>query len=268
VNPTRVWPTAPSSRSRTCISPFLIALSIAFSFGLLLVSPPSAATGARASRNAQRQPLGSLSAIGQVYVNDAPAPSESTVFPGDVVRTTESSAATFSMSGKGVFKIAPQTVVFFAGEPRYVAELRSGTVVMTSFAGATDITMKVSNFVVAPVVQAERSTTKIERESDGSYMITCVDGSVGLIPLQGTAGRVLGPGQSVVISSNGELNLGESPAGAAPPTIPANTNPPVQKSKRKEWIILGLLGGGAAIGAAAAAASSSGGSKPVSPSSP
>lgn len=244
---------------------------------LLLFASPALA-GNRSLQQAQpHQALGSLTATGPVYVNGAPAPAESTIFSGDVLSTAEGASATFTISGKGSYKVGPLSQVAFAGDPQYVAELKLGTVVMSSFAGATEVTIRAGNFIVGPVIQTEKSASKIERESNGSFTIVCLDGSVGLVPLEGTTGRVLQARQSVAILTNGELDLTReasapaAPAAAQTAATPAQTapqpEPTVQSNDRKKWAILALVGGGAAVGIAVAA-SSHGGAPPVSPAAP
>ncbi|MGH9682779.1 MAG: hypothetical protein ACRD4S_04105 [Candidatus Acidiferrales bacterium] len=244
---------------------------------LLLFASPALA-GNRSLRQAQpHQVLGSLTATGPVYVNGSPAPPESTIFSGDVLSTADGASATFTISGKGSYKIGPLSQLAFTGDPQYVAELKLGTVVMSSFAGATEVTIRAGNFIVGPVIQTEKSASKIEREPDGSFTIVCLDGSVGLVPLEGTTGRVLQARQSVAILTNGELDLTREATAQTPPaataqttTAPAQTAPqpePTVQSNNRKWLILALVGGGAAAGIAVAA-SSHGGAPPVSPSAP
>lgn len=219
-----------------------------------------AATVCASPRGQGHQPLGSLSAAGNVYINGRLAPAESTIFSGDAVLTSESGTATFTTSGKGSIKLAPSTHVVFAGDPRYLAELTSGSVVMTSFAGATELSMKVGNFAVSPVVQTEQSSTKIEKTDFGAFDIACLDGTVGVIPLEGVTGQVLRTGQTIEISPGGELGTPQEASNAA------GAQPTVKKKKRTAWIIL-AAGGGAAAAAAAALAASGGHGHPISPSS-
>jgi ferric-dicitrate binding protein FerR (iron transport regulator) len=232
-----------------------------FGIGITLASFLFTAAAAQAApRPQEREALGSLSTAGNVYVNGSLAPSESTIFSGDTVLSSESGTATFTISGKGSVKIAPQTHIIFAGDPRYLVELTAGSIVMTSFAGATELSLKTGNFVVAPVIQTQESSSRIEKTAAGSFVIACLDGSIGVIPLQGVTGQVLRTGQTVEISSTGELG---TPQEASPP--PAN-QAAVPKKKNTEWIILAAaVGGGAA--AAAAIAASGGHGQSISPSS-
>jgi hypothetical protein len=228
-----------------------------------------------AERRAQApQSIGSISSIGPVSINGAPASGEATIFAGDSVKTGATGTAVFSLSGKGSFKLAPNSDMSFAPDPRYSAELRAGTVIMTSFGGATDISVRAGSFVIAPVIQAQQSASKIERHADGSFTISCLDGSVGLIPLEGATGRVLQAGQLANLLPSGQLEAGPSaeptaatPVDTGPPQAPA---PPVSvhgNSKKNEYILLGLAGGGAVI-IAAALAGRGHGSSSISPSTP
>jgi len=223
-----------------------------------------------ASQEQTKQPLGSLSAVGQVYVGNTVAPSQSTIFTGDAVRTDPMSTATFTMSGKGSFAIAAGSQLVFAGTQQYVAELKSGIVVMSSESGTAGINLRTGSYVVVAVTRGESTTGKIESAADGSFLISCSEGSIGVVPLQGPpTGTFLQPGQSVTISPQGELS---SPTGAAAAstTTPGTSNPPPPsptKNSHTAWIILGIAGGAGAA-AAAAAAAGHGGSSTVSTSSP
>ena len=228
--------------------------------GMIAVAGLGTAQGGTASRGQEKEALGSLSSAGNVYVNGSLVPAESTIFPGDTILTSDSGTATFTVSGKGSLKLSPDTHLVFANEPRFLAELTSGTAVMTSFAGATELSLKVGNFVVAPLIQTEQSSSRIEKTANGSFVIACVDGSVGVIPLQGTTGQVLRIGQTVQISPEGELSAPQETS-----TQPA-AQTPAKKPKRNEWIILGVAGAGAA-GIAAAVAGRGGHGPAVSPSS-
>jgi len=221
----------------------------------------------------QQEALGSLSSAGDVFVNAMPAPSEATIFPKDVVRTGDNGNATFTLSGKGFLKLSPNSQLAFEGDPRYLAELQSGTVVMDSFGGTTDITLRTGNFVVSPVVATEKSASRIEKAAGGSFTLYCLDGSISLIPLQGATGRVLQANQFVTISSDGNLGLVQEVSAAQPPAAlsPSSGQAPTVQKSHKGLIILGIAGAGAAVGIGAAAAShggSSGNSQAVSPSSP
>ena len=256
--------------------------------GLLCAVPLVGAP--RAARKAQNQALGSVTTVGSVSINGVPAPTDLTIFPGDTLKTNDMGSAAFSVSGKGSFKILSNSEVVFPPDPRYSAELKAGSVVMNSFNGATDVSLRVGNYVVAPVIEAQQSTSQVVRHADGSFTITCLEGSVGMIPLEGATGRVLQSGESINILPSGELDIAKV-SGAAPGTVPKqpptpeNTPspaeqasatqpppeapvPPVQhKDKTKEYILIGVIAGGA-VGIAAGVAGAGHGHSSVSPSTP
>ena len=256
----------------------------------LLCALPLMAGAPRAARKAQNQALGSMTTVGPVFINGVPAPADLTIFPGDALKTNDLGSAAFSVSGKGSFKILSNSEVVFPPDPRYTAELKAGSVVMNSFNGATDISLRVGNYVVAPVIEAQQSTAQVVRHADGSYAVSCLEGSVGLIPLEGATGRVLQSGESVNILSSGELEIAKVP-GAVPGTAPtrtptpeptpspaekvSTTQPPPEapvpavqhKDKTKEYILIGVIAGGA-VGIAAGVAGAGHGHSSVSPSTP
>jgi hypothetical protein len=228
---------------------------------LQLLLFPVVAQGRAASQDQERQPLGSLSSVGQVYVNNSSAPAESTIFTGDALRTEEAGVATFSTSGKGSLKITSHSQVVFAGTPQYVAELKSGIVVMGSLSGATGVSLRAGNFVVVAVAEGEQSTSKIESAADGSFSVTCLQGSVGVLPIEGANGLFLQAGQTLTISPHGELSaVKEAPAPATTPT-PGTA---AKKNNHAGWIALAVVGGGG-VGVAAALAGHSSSGQSISP---
>ena len=254
----------------------------------LLGALPLMAGGPRAARKAQNQALGSVTTVGPVTINGVPAPADLTIFPGDTLKTGDMGSAAFSISGKGSFKLLSNSEIVFPPDPRYTAELKAGSVVMNSFNGATDVSLRVGNYVVAPVIQAQQSTSQVVRHADGSFTVTCLEGSVGLIPLEGATGRVLQSGESVNILPSGELDIAKVPGAAATAPIqtptsetpsPAEkvsaTQPPPEapvpavqhKDKTKEYILIGVIAGGA-VGIAAGVAGAGHGKAAVSPSTP
>src|SRR5256885_12027973 len=225
---------------------------------LLLIVPCATPAGPRvsAAKRAQQtqqapaqapQSIGSISSTESVSINGAPAPPDATIFPGDTVSTGANGTATVSISGKGAIKLASNSEIYFAPDPRYTGELKAGTAVLNSFGGATDISVRAGTYVVAPVIQSQQSASKIERQTDGSFTISCLDGSVGLIPLEGATGRVLQSGQAVKLLVSGQLEAavpGEATPGTPTETTPPATPPVQAKSKKNEYIILGLAGPG------------------------
>lgn len=232
----------------------------------------------RLAQEQQAQALGSLSKVGDVYVNDSPAPAESTIFMGDKLRTGEDGVASFTVSGRGTLKFSPNSLAVFASTEQYLAELKSGSAVVSSLIGPGGLALRVGDFIVVPAVQGQQTTARVERAMDGSSSVACLEGSASVVSLQGASGQLLQAGQALRISQAGQLianpSLLPNPSEPAKPAQPepSEPNPPPtpsanRKGSRKGWIILGVAGGGAAI-ALAAAAASGGGHQPVSPSSP
>lgn len=257
---------ARSSVSRRILSNFWRSTLAAAVASLLFFTPffapvaNASGNGSHASSSRQdREPLGSLTTVGTVYINGAPAPAEVTVFAGDTVLTSDTGSATFTMSGKGSLKLSPQTHLSFTADARYLAELTTGTVVMTSFAGSTDVTLKMGGYVMAPVIQTEESSSRIDGTANGGFVVSCLTGSVGVVPVEGANGQVLRVGQTVTISASGELGTPQQAS------TPVATNTPVKKSTNSHttYIILGVAGAGAA--GAAAALAGHGHSSSVSP---
>ena len=240
-------------------------LALVLFLALQFVLFPALTYGRATSQDQQKQALGSLSSVGEVYVNDALAPAESTIFSGDTLRTGVAGTATFVTSGKGSFKITSRSQIVFAGTLQFVAELKSGTVVMSSLSGPSGINLRAGNFVVVAVTQGDQSTSKIESAADGSFLVTCVEGSVGVLPLGGPNGLFLQVGQSVTITAQGELSAANAPV-PPPSTSPQPTPPTAQKKSYAGWIILAAAGAGGA-GAVAALAGHKG-SPPISPATP
>lgn len=241
------------NRTKSLVKPisWLSALFMAFT---ALSSP---AHGQAASPDPQRQSLGSLNTSGEVFVNEAKAPSEVTIFSGDVVRTGDNGTAILASTANNSFEIARQSQVAFAGDSRYFAEIKSGAVSVKSMGGGAGAVLRVGNFVVVPTNRDERTAVTATSAADGSFLLTCVAGNTGVVPLQQGQGVFLQAGQSARISPQGELAAVETPTGGPAKTAGKNN---------KLWLYLGLAGAGVAGGVGAAIASQ--GHAPISPSAP
>jgi hypothetical protein len=227
---------------------------------------PAPADARAASGAQEKQPLGALSSVGQVYVGNSVVPAESTIFAGDTLRTGDMATATFTVSGKGSYEIVSQSQLVFTGSQQYVAELKSGTVVMSSVSGTSGINLRAGNFVVVAVTQGEQSTSKIDSAADGSFLVTSTEGSVGVVPLQGPPNGVfLQKGQSVIISPQGELSAPATGVLLNTETEAPSQTPTAVKKSHTGWIILGVAAAGG-VGAAVALAGHKS-SSTVSPSS-
>lgn len=210
----------------------------------------------------EKQPLGSLTSVGETYVNDSAAPVEITIFSGDRVRVGASGSATFNMNGKGWLKLSPRSQVLFSGKYEYTAELEAGAVVMNSVSGPNGFTLRIGNDVVVASTKERQALASIDRAPDGSFLVTCSEGPVGVLTLLGASGQFLQVGQSVSVAPNGELFPVEQQASTS---AAAKSAAVVKKrgSSRKVWGFLGLAAAAGAAGAAAALSHHGGGSQTV-----
>src|SRR2546426_11382320 len=241
--------------------------SLTISIGLvqlvvLLLLLPALSRAQVLQQEKEREPLGSLTSIGEAYVNDSQAPAEITIFSGDRVRTGESGSATFNMSGKGSLKLSPRSQVLFPGKYEYTAELEAGAVVMNSVNGPNGFTLRIGNDVVVASTKERQALASIDRAPDGSFLVTCSEGPVGVLTLLGASGQFLQVGQSVSVAPNGELFPVEQQASTSAAAKSASV---VKKrgSSRKVWGFLGLAAAAGAAGAAAALSHHGGGSQTV-----
>jgi hypothetical protein len=220
---------------------------------LVLYALPIPSYGSGPQQEQPREPLGSLTSVGEVYLNDSPASGESTIFPGDRIRTGVTGSAAFSMSGKGTLKISPQSQVVFPGNYQFTAALEAGTIVLDTITGPKGLTLRIGNNVVVPYTRQRSVTLKVTRTPDGSVQVACLDGTAGVLTLEGNVGQFLQAGQSMNVSANSVLPPYSSPTKESGP----NYHP--------GWVLLGLAGAGAA---AAAALLHGGTVQSISPSTP
>jgi hypothetical protein len=213
--------------------------------------------GAALPQKQQREAIGSVITVGEVYVNGSVAPLGSAIFSGDMMRTGNVGSATFTLSGKGTFKISPNTQVVFAGDRQYIAELKSGRIVMSSENGTMGINLRAGSSVVVAETEGEQSTSNVEASPDGSFIITCLVGSVGVISLEEPKAIFIQPGQSVNISPQGELTATIS---VSQTRDASETGVGLRMSHRRRWILIGLAVGGAAVAAGTLSARGAGGS--------
>src|SRR2546421_2519390 len=216
----------------------------------------------------ERETLVSLTSIGEVYENRSPAPAEITIFSGDRVRTGETGSATFNMSGKGSLKLSPRSQVLFSGKYEYTAELEAGAVLLNSVTGPNGFTLRIGNDVLVPSFKERSALASIDRAPDGSFLVTCSDGAIGVLTLKGTSGLFLQVGQSVTAAPNGQLLPVIQQAVANEKLLSGRSSSGARKA-RGNYGGWGLLGLGAAGAAGIVAAQSHGGGKQsISPSAP
>ena len=259
--------TTPLSAAKQTRSPLISIGLLQLLVALLSLFP--ALTRARAlPQEQERETLGSLTSIGEVYVNDSPAPVEITIFSGDRVRTGESGSATFNMSGKGSLKLSPRSQVLFSGKYEYTAELEAGAVLLNSVTGPNGFTLRIGNDVLVPSFKERSALASIDRAADGSFLVTCSDGAIGVLTLKGTSGLFLQVGQSVTAAPNGQLLPVIQQAVATEKLLSGRSSSGARKARGNYggWGFLGLASAGAA--GIVAAQSHGGGKQSISPSAP
>lgn len=200
-----------------------------------------------------REKLGSLTSLGEVYVNDSSTPVVSTASSGDKIRTGETGEATLAVTGRGTLKIRPLSQVALSGNDQYIAEFEKGTVLVNSVAGSDGLILRIGNYVVVSTVRSLATGLRITREQDGSFLVYCLEGKVGVLTVEGKSGQLLQAGQSLTVSATSEL-LVSSPV------------PKPKGNSHTRWILLGLAGAGAA--GAAAALAHGGGNRTVTVAAP
>lgn len=222
-------------------------LNVSLFLTLLCVLPITA--WARTSQQEQsKEKLGSLTSLGEVYVNDLPVSVMSTVSSGDKIRTGESGEATLAVAGKGTIKIRPLSQVVLSGNDQYTAELEKGTVLLNSVPGSDGLIVRIGNYVVVPSVRSIATASRVTSAQDGSFLVYCSDGKIDVLTVEGKSGQLLQAGQSLTVSAKSTL-LASSPA------------PKSKGHSHTRWILLGL--GGAAAAGAAVALAHRGGNHPV-----
>ena len=89
---------------------------------------------------------------------------------------------------------------------QFTEELKNGTVVLSSVSGPRGIALRVENFVLVSSIREQSATTKIEGAANGSFLVSSLEGSVGVLTVEGKSGQFLQAGQSVNISA-GEMSV-------------------------------------------------------------
>ncbi len=141
------------------------------------------------------------------------------------------------MSGKGTLKISPLSQVVFTGDYQFSASLEAGTIVLNTITGPKGLTMRIGNRVVVPYTRQRSATLQVTRAPDGSVHVACLDGTAGVLTLEGNVGQFLQAGQSMSISARSDFSsVSSSPKENGPNFHPG-------------WLLLGLAGAGAAAAA-------------------
>ncbi len=281
VNPRKLAQTWFASNPRPCLhwtmpNRFVSALSLLLIGSLLFPVglPAQQATSDTGEQPQEHRPLGSLTSAGEVYVNGVHATADMTVFTGDSMRTGADGSGTFTIGGQGSIKASANTQIEFSANPLFVAELKNGMVVMSTIPGAPNMKVRAGSFVVVAETgdadtNAAQTTCQIQHLADGTFQITSLTGSVGVIALEGPETIFIKAGEAVSVTPTGELTQTTSVgAPVANATTDQTTTPNNRKKKAPVgWILLGVVAAGGA-GAAAALAGHGSSSSAISQSTP
>jgi hypothetical protein len=221
---------------------------------LLLGALPVPSYAVGRNQDQQKEPLGSLTGVGEVYLNDALSMGDSTIFSGDRVRTGPTGTATFTISGKGTLKISPQSQIVFSGAYQFTADLEAGTIVLNTNTGPNGLTLRIGNYVVVSYSRKQPASLRVTRAPDGSVQVSCLDGTAGVLTLEGQVGQFLQAGQSINISASSHFTSSSASTAKS------------AEHGHKGWVLLGLGGAGAA--AATALLLRGGAAQSISPSGP
>src|SRR5215472_8517475 len=168
------------------------AVGLNVSLLLALVCVLSIPAWSRTTQQEQsREKFGSLTSLGEVYVNDSLISAMSTVSSGDKIRTGESGEATLAVVGKGALKIRPLSQLVLSGNDEYAAALEIGTVLLNSDAGSDALIVRIGNYVVVPSVRSIATALRLSRAQDGSFLVYCSDGKIGVLTMEGKSGQLL-----------------------------------------------------------------------------
>jgi hypothetical protein len=198
--------------------------------------------------------LGSIQATGEIYLNGMRAAGEQTLFAGDTVRTGADGVAALTLPGVGILNMGPQTEISF-GTGRYLATLKQGTIGVRSFQSVENLDIQFGKIVMyLPSFEPEAAGT-VTVGADGTALVECRAGSVGLTAIEGTEAVSLHPGESEEISADGKFRKVEAVAPPAPASTGQAPAPPQAAGKRRSrsgYIILGVVVAGGGVGAALA----------------
>lgn len=172
------------------------------------------------------------------------------------MRTGPGGSAGLEVPYKGTILISAQTQISFNASG-YFSNLSEGAVSLKTTEPVTNFQIQIGQFVVIPQPEVENVAAEIERAADGSARVKALDGSVGVIDLDGVQTVFISAGEEVAISPDGVLSrVGVAPRLPAPAT-PQPPGPAVRTISTRSLYLAGA-GGGAAVAVALAAGGNSG----------
>jgi hypothetical protein len=145
--------------------------------------------------------LGLLLVTGGVEVNGASVTAEIPLFTGDSITTRADGNATLKIPGRGEFNIAPMTQIILASDPRYVAQVTRGTVTLHSLAAHSDLAVRTGDYIVTvPASARSQSAATVQRQNDGSGLVSCTVGTIQILAMEGDTSIPLAAGQATSLA--------------------------------------------------------------------
>ncbi len=206
--------------------------------------------------------LGTVSSTGEVMLNGARVPQLATIYADDTIGTGADGNAVIKLQGKGDIQVYPETQIKLPNSPRYLAQLEHGQISFRPLGQVKGFQVRVGNFVIVPDPGSPETTANVERDAGGLTRVKAVQGSVGIIELEGPRTSFIRGGQEMSFTADGGIVGGGAPSQPSPVTPKSARTGDGHSTKI-------LLGVGAAGAAGAAVALAGGGSTPsVSPFTP
>jgi hypothetical protein len=216
--------------------------------------------------------IGVIQAQGSVILNSAPATAGVTIYPGDSVRTGWDGSALVSLADRGSLVIAANSDITFlpASLGSHFVALRRGNFALRLPREAPEITAEFGKLVLRPVIGLEVEFD-VEIAADGSALVRCINGAVGIMEAQGADSVFLNSGESAEISASGVAGRIRPSVALSPnsniSSAPSPSGTPPGGKSHVDWIIVGVGGAGVAA-LVAVLVSEHRNTSPISPSVP
>src|SRR5580704_13514492 len=130
--------------------------------------------------------IGSIQMQGSVILNGTAAATGATVFTGDSLRTGPDGSALVSMPARGSIVLAANSDISFpnAAIGAHMAVLHGGKIAFRLLPEASETTAEFGKVVLRPVI-GQGVEYEVEIAADGSAVVRCLNGAVGIIEIEG-----------------------------------------------------------------------------------
>ncbi len=215
--------------------------------------------------------IGVLQVQGSVSLGGTSAATGATIYAGDSIRTGLNGTALVNLTGRGSIVMAPNSDLTFppVSLGSHSVALHHGKFALHILPEGSGTTAELGKLVLRPLI-GQGVDYEVEIEADGSAVVHCISGTVGIIEVEGANSTFLNSGDSAEISASGVTE--RIPASATPlpnssaPNTPQSTPRSPSGKSNAGWIILAASGGGIAALVAVIAIEHK--TTPVSPSAP